>query len=816
MKTWLESLGQDVRYGVRGLRKSPGFAAAAIVLLALGIGANTAIFSLVRAVVLRPLPFPDPDRLVLLWDDLTARRGPDRVNPTPADFVAWKEQSRSFSDMAAFIPETYNLTGTGEPEKLSGVRTTANVFALLGMQPVLGRTLDPADERPDAAPVVVVSERLWRARFGADLNLIGRTIALNGMNHTVVGVVLPDFQYPDKEAVVWVPARFTPQELANNGSYYFIVLARLKPETPLPQAQAEMETIARRLEAQSPAARNGIRISVSQLHEHLTREARPTMAMLLGAVGLVLLTACANLANLLLTRAASRRKEVALRKVLGAGHARLARQLITESAVLAGLGAVLGVALSAATFSYLTRLLPGTLPATSAQRIDASVLLFNTGIAAMIVQVIGSAPTLAAVRTGLDAALRSSSGRGTTAASRRLRSLLVVAELTMTVVLLVGAGLLLRSYAKVLAVDPGFNPRNVLLAETVLPASRYSTLESRTRFYDGVLDRVTALPGVTRAAYANYPPLTFKGGRVLLSIEGRPAPPPEDFTRFIVSDRVVGEKYFATLDVPVLNGREFEARDAGSPLAAIINATLARLHFPDQDPIGRRVKIGNATGPNPWLTIVGVVGDMRQMGIDTAAEPEIYFSANQNLINAPFFWPQQLVIRTTGDPLALAAAVRQAVWAVDPDEPVSQIRSMDQVFDLELLNRNTQLTLVGAFALLALVIAAVGLYALLSYTVTQQIREIGVRMALGARRVTVVLGVVREAAWLTVCGVAAGLAAAFAATRLIQRWLFDVGTTDPLTFAGTALLLAIVAMLATAVPAFRGASVNPSSVLRAE
>jgi putative ABC transport system permease protein len=816
MKTWLESLGHDVRYGVRGLRKSPGFGAAAVVLLALGIGANTAIFSLVRAVVLRPLPFPDPDRLVLLWDDLTARRGPDRVNPTPADFVAWKEQSRSFSDMAAFIPETYNLTGTGEPEKLSGVRTTANVFALLGMQPVLGRTLDPADERPDAAPVVVVSERLWRARFGADLNLIGRTIALNGMNHTVVGVVLPDFQYPDREAVVWVPARFTPRELANDGSYYFFVLARLKPETPLPQAQAEMETIARRLEAQSPAARQGIRISVAQLHEHLTRQSRPTMALLLGAVGLVLLTACANLANLLLARAASRRKEVALRKVLGAGHARLARQLITESAVLAGIGAVLGVALSAATFSYLTRLLPGTLPATSALRIDASVLLFTSGIAALIVLVIGSAPTLAAVRTGLDAALRSSSGRGTTAASRRLRSLLVVAELTMTVVLLVSAGLLLRSYAKVLAVDPGFNPRNVLLAETVLPASRYSTLESRTRFYDGVLDRVTALPRVTRAAYANYPPLTFKGGRVLLSIEGRPAPPPEDFTRFIVSDRVVGEKYFATLDVPVLNGREFEARDAGSPLAAIINATLARLHFPDQDPIGRRVKIGNATGPNPWLTIVGVVGDMRQMGIDTAAEPEIYFSANQNLINAPFFWPQQLVIRTTGDPLALAAAVRQAVWAVDPDEPVSQIRSMDQVFDLELLNRNTQLTLVGAFALLALVIAAVGLYALLSYTVTQQIREIGVRMALGARRVTVVLGVVREAAWLTVCGVAAGLAAAFAATRLIQRWLFDVGTTDPLTFAGTALLLAIVAMLATAVPAFRGASVNPSTVLRSE
>jgi len=813
---WIETLGQDVRYAVRALRKSPGFAAAAIVLLALGIGANTAIFSLVRAVVLRPLPFTDPDRLVLLWDDLTAGRGPEHVNPTPADFVAWKEQSHSFSDMAAFIPNTYNLTGNGEPAKLSGVRTTANVFALLGMQPSLGRTLDPADERPDAAPVVVISERLWHSRFGADPDLVGRTIALNGLNHTVVGIIPPDFQYPDKETVVWVPARFTTQELEQSQNYYFFVLARLKPETPLPQARAEMNTIARRLEAQFPNRNRGVKISVTPVHEHLTREARPTMAMLLGAVALVLLTACANLANLLLARAAARRKEVALRKVLGAGHGRLVRQLFTESAVLAGIGAVVGVALSAATFSYLTRLLPGTLPATSALRIDSSVLLFTTAVAALIVVVMGSAPALAAMRVGLEAALRSSTGRGTTATSRRLRSVLVVAELTMTVILLVGAGLLLRSYAKVLAVEPGFNPRNVLLAETVLPASRYSTPESRARFYDGVLERVAALPGVTRAAYVNYPPLTFKGGRVYMSIEGRPAPPPEDFNRFVVSDRVVGTGYFATLEVPVLRGREFEARDAGAPPAAIINATLAQRHFPDQDPIGRRIKVGNATGPNPWLTIVGVVGDMRQMGIDTIAEPELYFAANQATINAPFFWPQQLVIRTTGDPLALAAAVRQSVWAVDPDEPVSRIQSMNQVFDEELLNRNTQLTLVAAFALLALVIASVGLYALLSYSVSQQIREIGVRMALGARRITVVLGVVREAAWLTAFGIACGLAGAYAATRLIQQWLFDVGTTDPLTFGGTALLLAITAVVATAVPAFRGASVDPTSALRME
>lgn len=801
---------------MRGLRKSPGFAVAAIVLLALGIGANTAIFSLVRAVVLRPLPFPDPDRLVLVWDDFSANGGPTRTNPSPADYVAWKEQSRSFSDMTAFIPNTYNLTGNGEPAKLAGVRTTANFFAVLGMPPILGRTLDPADERSGAAPVAVVSERLWRSRFGADPNLIGRTIALNGLGHTVVGVVPPDFQFPDKETVVWVPARFTPQELAESGNYYFFVLARLKPETSLLQAQAEMQPIARWLELRYGATKNRIRISVAQLHEHLTREARPTMAMLLGAVGLVLLTACANLANLLLARAAARRKEVALRKVLGAGHARLARQLITESAVLAGLGAVVGVALSAATFSYLSRLLPGTLPATSTLRIDATVLLFTAGIAALIVLAIGSAPALAAVRTGLEAALRSSSGRSTTA-SRRLRSLLVIAEITMTVVLLVAAGLLLRSYAKVLAVEPGFNPQHVLLAETVLPQSRYGALENRTRFYNGVLERVKALPGVTRAAYANYPPLTFKGGRALITIEGRPMPPPEDFSRFIVSDRVVSAGYFATLDVPVLRGREFEARDAGgAPLAAIVNEKFARQHFRDEDPVGRRIKIGNPTGPNPWLTIVGVVGDMRQFGIDTAAEQEVYFASNQSVVNAPFFWPQQLVIRTSGDPLALAAAVRQAVWAVDADEPVSRIRSMSQVFDAELLNRNTQLTLIGTFALVTLLIASVGLYAVLSYSVAQQLREIGVRMALGARRISVVTGVVRDGFFLTAVGVALGLTAAFAGTRLLAAWLFEVGTADPITFAGTALLLAAVALVATALPALRGASVDPSVVLRSE
>lgn len=387
----------------------------------------------------------------------------------------------------------------------------------------------------------------------------------------------------------------------------------------------------------------------------------------------------------------------------------------------------------------------------------------------------------------------------------------------MTVMLLVAAGLLLRSYAKVLAVEPGFNPEHVLLAETVLPPSRFSSLDNRTRFYDGVLERVRALPGVTRAAYVNYPPLTMRGGRALVTVEGQPAPPPDDFPRYIASDRVVSAGYFATLDVPVLHGREFEARDtADAPLAAVVNAKFARQRFSNQDPIGHRIKIGNPTGPNPWWTIVGVVGDIRQMGIDVSPEAEIYFAANQLTLNGPFFWPQQLVVRTTADPLALASAVRQAVWAVDGDQPVSRIQSMSQVFDAELLNRNTQLTLIGVFALLTLLIASVGLYAVLSYSVAQQLREIGVRMALGARRISVVAGVVRSAVRLTAVGVVLGLAAAYAGTRLLAAWLFDVRATDPITFAGTALLLAITALIATAVPAFRGASVDPGSVLRAE
>jgi putative ABC transport system permease protein len=807
---------QDVRYGLRTLRNSPGFTMVALTMLALGIGANTAIFSLASAVLLRPLPFPEPDRLVLIWDDFSARRGPARVEPTPADYVGWKERSRSFVDMAAFVPDTYNLTGAGDPDKLAGVRTTGNLFTVLRMQPLLGRTLSLDDERADASPAVVINARLWRSRFGGDPSIVGRAITLNGLAHVVVGVLPADFEFPNKDAALWVPARFTPQELAQQSTYSYYVVARLAPAVALAEARAEMTAVGRQLAKESPRTNDGVAVSVTPLHADLTRDAKPAISLLVGAVGLVLLIACANLTNLLLARGASRRKELAVRKALGAGGWRVARQLLTESAVLAAAGSALGAALSTVAFRYLTRLVPSGLPEGRVPALDWRVLVFTAAVAALMVLAFGAGPAFAAARVDPDAALRSGTSRGTTAAGRRVRGALVVAEMMLTAVLLVAAGLLLRSYANVLAVEPGFDPRGVLIAETVLPPSKYRTFESRSGFYTRVVERVSALPAVAAAAYVNYPPLVFKGGRAYVSIEGRPTPSREDFIRHIVSDRVVGDGYFGALGVPLVRGRLFDARDGvGAPLAVIINQKMAAMHWPNEDPVGRRVRIG-AGGANPWFTIVGVVGNMRQVGLDVPPEPEMYLSLGQPGLSSPFAWPQYLVVRTKGDPLTLAASVRRAVWDVDPDEPVANIHSMDQVIDVELVNRNTQLTLIAAFAALALFMAAIGLYGVLSYAVAQRMPEIAIRMALGAPRSTVVLQVVRDALTLASCGIALGLAAAFVLTRLIASWLFSISPGDPATFAATVLVLAATTVLASFVPAFRGASVDASSVLRAE
>jgi putative ABC transport system permease protein len=812
----LDSLGQDLRYALRTLRTSPGFTAIAILTLALGIGANTAIFSLVSAVLLKPLPFVEPSRLVLLWEDFTAIKGPSRVEPAAATVVEWKRRTSSFEGIAMLATQPYNLTGDGEPERLQGVRTDTNLFSLLGLRPILGRTFVADDEGADAPPVVVLNERLWARRFGADPALIGRTIVLDGLAHTVIGVIPDDFRFPNTDTSLWVPASYSPAELANSDAYNYYAVARLRPAVDLGAAQAELDAVAVAMQSERPNGAGQSKFTVALLQEHLGRDVRPTFYMLAAAVATILLITCANVANLLLARGTQRNKELAVRKAIGAAGARVLRQLLTESAVLAAGGVLLGVALSTLAFAYLARLVPRSFPIGSGLAIDWRVLVFAIALSVFTVLLFGAGPALIASRRGFNDALRSS---GATVARRsgRVRNGLVVAEITLTVVLLAAAGLLLRSYTAVLAVDPGFKADHLLLVETPLAPSKYGKLEERTDNYRRVLERVRASPGVLSAGYVNLPPLVFKGGRVYVSIEGEPPPSQADFARYIVADRVAGEGYLETLGVPLLQGRQFDSRDG--PAAApniIISQSMAKRYWPDRDPIGQRIKIGGPQVDAPWLTVIGVVGDTHQMGLDIAPEPEFFLSAAQDVMRAPFFWPGYLLVRTQADPLALATTVRRAVWEIDANQPVASTRTMQNILDGDVASRNMQLTVVAAFATLALLLASVGLYGVLSYTIAQRTAEIGLRMALGAQAGNVVRGVVRAALRLASIGVVLGVAGAFGVTRLLGSFLFGVSPMDPTTLAGVAFVLVAVTVVASLLPALRAARVDPMTALRSD
>jgi len=811
----LDSFAGDVRYATRTLCRTPGFTSLAVLIIALGIGANTAIFSLVSAVLLEPLPFVEPDELVVIWDDGSAVGGFARNPISLASYVDWRERSTSFDGIAAFQSRSYNVTGDGEPERLDALRTSPNLLSLFGLQPLAGRVFAP-DEVAETTPVVVVSQSLWMRRFGADPNIVGRDIILDGSKYTVIGVVPPHFRFPGAAVDVFMPTAFTPQELANRGVQTSYAVARLKAGVTLAQAQTELTAIAEALAIDLPTA-SGHQGAVTPLQEEIARQTRPTLLILLGAVGVLLLIACANLANLLLARGAGRRHELALRKALGAGNARVVRQLLTESAVLAVAGVALGLAFAVASFGYLARLVPTSFPDGTAPAIDWRVLAFTAGIALATVLLFGVGPAWATARSSVNAALNKGAGRGGTARGNRVRNTLVVAEIALTVVLLAAAGLLLRSYVAVLHTDPGFNPKDLLVASTVLPSLKYADHARRSAFYTGVLEEVKALPGVTDAAYASFAPLTIRGGFVLVTIEGEPAITRETMSRYIVSDRVITPGYLETLGVRLLNGRHFDERDmaASASPTVVINEAMAEKYWPGGDAVGKRFKTGGLAD-TPWWTVIGVVGDMRQMGLDVPPSTELYLPANHLVPQAEFFWPRHLIVRTATEPLALAGAVRDAIWRTDADQPVSTLRTMDEVFDTELANRNTQLTLVGAFAALALVLAAVGLYGVLSYAVAQRTAEIGLRMALGAGPSTVVRAVVRGALALACVGLAVGIIGALALTRLVESFLFGVSATDPMTFVAAAALLLLVTGVAAYLPARRAATVDPMAALRDE
>jgi putative ABC transport system permease protein len=723
-----------------------------------------------------------------------------------------------FEEMAALDWKNYNISGGSDPERVAGLRVTASLFSLFGIKPAAGRFFLPDEDTAEAARTVVLSYGLWRRRFGGDLNLIGRAISLNGVGHVVVGVAPPEFQFPSRTAALWVPAAFTPLELANRDSHFLTVVARLKQATSISQAQQQMSAIARRLEEQYPVSNKGLNgVRIVTLRHQYSGSARPALNLLLAAVAAVLLIACANVAHLLLARGTTRSREIAVRAALGAGRARIIRQLLTESVLLAAVGGVGGVLLSMITFPFFARLLPNTFPETTRLRVDATVLVFVSLIAVLTAIGFGLAPALQASRLDLNESLKKA-GRQVATGNTRLRSVLVIAEVCLTVILLVAAGLLVQSYSRVRGINPGFRTEGLLTAETGLAEGKYDDAARRLQFYEGVLERVGALPDVISAGYVTSLPLTFKGGTVVFSVEGATAEPTLVSAQS-ANNRIVSPSYFRTMGIPLIRGRDFDQRDGtDSTRSVIINEKLARTFWPSDDPIGRRVKFG--FGPwrpdQPTYTIIGVVGDVKQMRLDEPANSDLYFSFKQSLPFGQFSWPRHLVIRTAGDPMRLASDVRRAVLAVDPDQPVANIRPMEEILDADVSTRHLQMTLLSAFSVLALVLASVGLYGVLRYSVAQRTSEIGLRMALGAQRRNVLGSIVGQAVRLTLLGIALGLAGAFVVTRAFRSFLFDISPTDPTTFAAVALLLLVVATAASYIPARRATTVDPVLALKHE
>jgi putative ABC transport system permease protein len=808
-------LAHDLRQAVRGMRSSPGATLTAVAALAIGIGANTAIFSVVDAVLLRPLPFAEPDRLFMVWQNDTNRHT-EREWVSPANFLDWRRDSRAFSSLAAFSESGFNLTGSGEPERLDGQRVSASLFPLLGVGAALGRSFLSEEDQAGAARVVILSDGLWRRRFGADPAIVGRSILLDGESVAVVGVMPPRFRFPGEEDDLWVPLAFDGKEAARRRSLMLRVVGRLAPGVTAGEARAEMETIARRLERAYPEANAGMGATLVGLQDQMVGDARAALYVLLAAVGAVLLIACANVASILMTRAAARGRDLAIRAALGASRARLVRQLLTESVLLALLGGALGILLALWGIDVLQAGIPADIPRFSRIGLDPRVLVFTLGVSLLTGLLFGVLPALGASRPDLNEALRDGV-RGTSGPARsRARAALVVAEVALALVLLIGAGLLIRSFANVRGLNPGFLPENLLTLRMDLPEKKYGDLGARSAFYREILDRVGGIPGVRDAGLVTFLPLTFVGGSFAFQVEGRPIPPAgqEPFTVY----RVVSPGLFGAMGIPLLRGRTFtDADDVRTPLVAIIGDTMARQVFPGQDPVGRRILFGvGPQGPDAqWVTIVGVAGDVRQFDLDSDPRPAVYVPYAQETL----FWfaPRDLVVRAAGtEPLALAAAVRATIRSVDPNQPISSVRTMDDVVSEASARRRFSALLLGVFAAAALILAAVGVYGVVACSVEQRTREIGIRMALGARRRQVFGLVVGQAARLALLGVALGLAGSLALTRLLGSLLFGVTPTDPLTFVLTALVLPTCAVVACLVPARRATRLDPMVALRCD
>jgi putative ABC transport system permease protein len=802
----MEQFFFDLRYSVRRLRKASAFAAVVILTLALGIGANTAIYSVVDAVVIRPLPFAEPDRLVMVFED-SSFLGFPRNTPAPANFFDWKARNRVFTDMAVTRGAVGTLTGGGAPEQVIGRRVSGNFFSVLGAQPLLGRTFTDDDDR-SGAPVTVLSYGLWQRRFGGSPSVIGTEVVMNGSGRTVIGVMPKAFAFRNREVDFWNTSPLTPAEASVRGSHYLNVVARLKPGATLEQARGDMSAIAAQLEQEYPDTNRRVGAVVVPIKEDVLGDTRLQLLVLLAASGCVLLIACANVGSLMLSRALTRTGELAVRRALGADSGRLVRQMVIEAMLLAVAGGILGLLLAPLGAMVLTGLVPTALPAETVSRLDPRLLTFTVAITFATGLLFSVVPAVRATRASINEALHEG-GRGGVGGRRTLaRDALVVGQVAAAVALLVGAGLLLQTLANLRAIDLGFRTENLLTLRTSLPQPKYADPIARLAFYERVVAGVRALPGVESADYVSTLPFQSIGNTNSYRIEGRP---PEQGLDSLM--RVGTNGYLKTLGVELVEGRLPDERDhKDAPPVAVVNETFARMHWPGRSPLGARVAYSPAATA-PWRTIVGVVKDVRERGYELGMKPATYLPYAQVLTS---WFPESLLVRTSGDPAAVVGAVRQVIGSVDPEQPIAAVRTMEEIVDLDVIDRTQQTTLIGAFAGLALLLAALGLYGVLSYGVAQRQREIGLRMALGATRGSVVRLIVSRGLALMAIGLAVGTLLAWAGSRAIATLLYGVGAGDASTFAAVVAILGAVTVAACSLPAARASRVDPMTVLRQE
>ena len=816
----MDSLFQDIKYGVRKLLKDRSFTAVAVFALSLGIGANSAIFSVVNSVVLRPLPYKDSDRLVTIYSSLR-QTGLEKIVVSAPELADFREQNNSFDQVAAYDFQGVNVTGGDEPERIRASLLSPNLLPVLGINPIIGRGFAPDEDQPGQSQVTVLSYSIWQRRFAGEPNVIGKTLDIDGKSIEVIGVMPFDFRFPDPDTELYLPLTIDPELLTENnrGSHFLNVVARLKPGVSIDRAQADMNTIAQRMSIEhSSTYRTGYGASVIAMRDDIVGEVRPTLLILLGAVGFVLLIACANVANLLLARGVARQKEVAVRTALGATRVRLIRQLLTESTILAIIAGGLGLLLALWGVEFLVSLSPASIPRLNEISLDARVVAVTMSVSLLTGLLFGLAPAMQFSKPDLNETLKDVGRNSTDGRQRqRLRGLLVISELALSVVLLIGAGLMIRSFIRVQVADPGFNAENLLTMRLSLPRSKYPDFNRQTRFFQDLIERIQAQPGVQSTATINVLPLSGSTADRSFKIEGRNViqgePGPDEELRFI------SPGYFSTMGIPLLRGRAFTQRDnSESPRVAIVNQALADRYW-SRDAIGKRIAYsGLGEGKPNWCEIIGVAGNVKHLGPDIPAKPEVYLPFLQPLFSTATstIGPMYLVTRTATQPEALTGAVRGAIESVDSNQPVSNVRTMAQRISTALAQRRFNMLLLGIFAGVALLLASIGIYGVMSFAVTQRTRELGIRMALGASASDVLRLVLGQGLALTLIGVAGGLAASFVLTSLINSLLYEVSATDSLTFAAVSVILIIVSTGACFVPAVRAMKVDPMVALKHE